>query len=103
MELLQNAYDVLDPARGVGQCRISFVLNSSAEQPELLVANSGRPFRPEDFIGICHLAQSSKPPEENIGNKGLGFRSVHELTTRPEIWSTAPVGRRHRVHLQLRP
>lgn len=90
MELLQNAYDVLDPAGGVGQCRISFVLNSSAEQPELLVANSGRPFRLEDFIGICHLAQSSKPPEENIGNKGLGFRSVHELTTRPEIWSTAP-------------
>ena len=92
MELLQNAYDVLDPAGGVGQRRISFVLNSSAEQPELLVANSGHPFRPEDFIGICHLAQSSKPPEKNIGNKGLGFRSVHELTTRPEIWSTAPAG-----------
>ena len=92
VELLQNAYDVLDSAGGVGQRRISFVLNSSAEQRELLVANSGRPFRPEDFIGICHLAQSSKPPEENIGNKGLGFRSVHELTTRPEIWSTAPAG-----------
>ena len=92
MELLQNAYDVLDPAGGIGQRRISFVLNSSHGQPELLVANSGRPFRPEDFIGICHLAQSSKPPEENIGNKGLGFRSVHELTTRPEIWSTAPAG-----------
>ena len=94
MELLQNAYDVLGFAgEGVGERRrVSFVLNSSTEQPELLVANSGRPFRREDFHGICNLAQSPKPPEENVGNKGLGFRSVQALTTRPEVWSTASAG-----------
>ena len=92
IELLQNAYDVLGREGEGDRCQVSFVLNSSSEQPELLVANSGRPFRCEDFSGICQLAQSPKPPEENVGNKGLGFRSVHELTTRPEVWSTAPAG-----------
>lgn len=88
LELLQNAHDVLGGNDDLGQ--VSFVLNSSAEQPELLIANSGRPFRSEDFRGICQLAQSPKDPNESVGNKGLGFRSVLELTTCPEVWSTAP-------------
>ncbi len=90
LELLQNAHDVLGGNDDPGQ--VSFVLNSSGEQPELLIANSGRPFRHEDFSGICELAQSPKDPNESVGNKGLGFRSVLELTTCPEVWSTAPAG-----------
>ncbi len=89
LELLQNAHDVLGGGSH-DRCQVSFVLNSSREQPELLIANSGRPFRREDFSGICQLAQSPKNPNESVGNKGLGFRSVLELTTRPEVWSTAP-------------
>ena len=88
LELLQNAHDVLGGNDDLG--RVSFVLNSSAEQPELLIANSGRPFRCDDFRGICQLAQSPKDPNKSVGNKGLGFRSVLELTTCPEVWSTAP-------------
>ena len=92
LELLQNAHDVLGRV-GSDDCRqVSFVLNSSPEQPELLIANSGRPFRCKDFSGICQLAQSPKDPNKSVGNKGLGFRSVLELTTRPEVWSTAPAG-----------
>ena len=90
MELLQNAHDVLGDGGGGDRRQVTFVLNSSSEQPELLIANSGRPFRREDFSGICQLAQSPKNPKKSVGNKGLGFRSVLELTTRPEIWSTAP-------------
>ena len=90
LELLQNAHDVLGGNDDPGQ--VSFVLNSSGEQPELLIANSGRPFRHKDFSGICELAQSPKDPNESVGNKGLGFRSVLELTTCPEVWSTAPAG-----------
>ena len=89
LELLQNAHDVLAFAGDDDPRQISFVLRSSPE-PELLVANSGRPFRPEDFSGICQLAQSPKDPNESVGNKGLGFQSVLELSTRPEVWSTAP-------------
>ena len=92
MELLQNAYDVLGLAGDDDPRRVSFVLNSSPEQGELLIANSGRPFRRKDLNGICQLAQSTKRLNKSVGNKGLGFRSVHELTTCPEIWSTAPEG-----------
>ena len=91
LELLQNAHDVLAFAHNDDPRRISFVLRSSPE-PELLVANSGRPFLHEDFSGICQLAQSPKDPNESVGNKGLGFQSVLELSKRPEVWSTAPAG-----------
>lgn len=89
LELLQNAHDVLAFAREADPRRVSFVLISSPE-PELLVANTGRPFRREDFSGICQLAQSPKDPNESVGNKGLGFQSVLELSKCPEVWSTAP-------------
>jgi len=89
LELLQNAHDVLAFAEDDDSRQISFVLRSSPN-PELLVANSGRPFRHEDFSGICQLAQSPKDPNESVGNKGLGFQSVLEVSTRPEVWSTAP-------------
>ena len=92
LELLQNAHDVLGRVGGDDRPQVSFVLNSSPEQPELLIANSGRPFLHADFSGICRLAQSPKDPNKSVGNKGLGFRSVLELTTRPEVWSTAPAG-----------
>lgn len=91
MELLQNAHDVLADVDRDDPRRISFVLRCSSE-PELLVANSGRPFRHEDFSGICQLAQSPKDPNESVGNKGLGFQSVLELSTCPEVWSMAPAG-----------
>ena len=91
MELLQNAHDALAKPAPVDPRRISFVLNKSPE-PALLVGNTGRPFHHKDFKGLCQLAQSPKDPNESVGNKGLGFRSVLEVSTRPEIWSTAPAG-----------
>ena len=91
LELLQNAQDVLPLTGNDDPRRISFVLKLAGE-PELLVANSGRPFLMSDFKGICRLAQSPKDPNESVGNKGLGFQSVLELSTRPEVWSTVPEG-----------
>ena len=88
LELLQNAHDALAGARPDDPRRISFVLVTEPE-PVLLIANSGRPFRQRDFEGICQLGQSPKDPNESVGNKGLGFQSVLEVSTRPQIWSTA--------------
>lgn len=88
LELLQNAHDALAGAGPDDPRLISFVLVAEPE-PELLVANSGRPFRRKDFEGICQLGQSPKDPNESVGNKGLGFQSVLEVSTRPEVWSTA--------------
>ena len=91
LELLQNAHDALAHADPDDARRISFVLSTDPE-PVLLVGNSGRPFRKEDFDGICQLAQSPKDPNESVGNKGLGFRSVLEVSSCPEIWSVASAG-----------
>ena len=57
-----------------------------------MIGNSGHPFCLKDFEGLCQLGQSPKDPNESIGNKGLGFRSVLEVSTCPEIWSTTPTG-----------
>ena len=89
LELLQNAHDALAEPTPDDARRISFVLNASPE-PVLLIGNTGRPFHYDDFKGICQLAQSPKDPNKSVGNKGLGFRSVLEVSARPEIWSTTP-------------
>ena len=91
LELLQNAHDALVDVEHDNPKQISFVLITSPE-PVLLIGNSGHPFRIEDFKGICQLGQSPKDPNESVGNKGLGFRSVLEVSTCPEIWSTTPTG-----------
>ena len=91
LELLQNAHDALAKAAPDDPRQISFVLSTSPE-PVLLIGNSGCPFHIKDFKGVCQLGQSPKDPNENVGNKGLGFRSVLEVSTCPEIWSTAPAG-----------
>ena len=91
LELLQNAHDALANARPDDPRQISFVLRTSPE-PVLLIGNSGHPFRTKDFKGLCQLAKSPKDPNESVGNKGLGFRSVLEVSSAPEIWSTTPTG-----------
>ncbi len=91
LELLQNAHDELADVGHDDPKQISFVLSTSPE-PVLLIGNSGHPFRFEDFKGICQLGQSPKDPNKSVGNKGLGFRSVLEVSSCPEIWSTTPTG-----------
>lgn len=91
LELLQNAHDALAKATPDDPRLVSFVLSMDPD-PVLLVGNSGLPFFRKDFEGICQLAQSPKDPNESVGNKGLGFRSVLEVSGCPEIWSTTPAG-----------
>ena len=91
LELLQNAHDALANAAPGDPRQISFAFAAEPE-PVLLIANSGRPFLREDFEGICQLGQSPKDPNESVGNKGLGFQSVLEVSTRPQIWSTTAPG-----------
>ena len=88
LELLQNAHDAMENAAPDDPRRVSFVLTTDPD-PVLLIGNSGRPFSTDDFYGMCRLGQSPKDPNRSVGNKGLGFRSVLEVSTCPEIWSTA--------------
>ncbi len=87
LELLQNAHDALTAAPDGDLGQITFVLESEPV-PVLLIANSGRAFERKDFEGLCRLGQSPKDPNRSVGNKGLGFRSVLEVASAPEIWSS---------------
>lgn len=87
LELLQNAHDALTETPGGDPGLITFSLKT-APDPVLLIANSGHAFRLKNFKGLCRLGQSPKDPNKSVGNKGLGFRSVLEVASSPEIWST---------------
>ena len=85
-ELIQKASDAHKRAGCTATVRIRFD-RSEEEHGTLYVVNGGRPFTRADFEAINSIAQSSKPPGEGIGNKGLGFRSVLTICDWPEIYS----------------
>jgi hypothetical protein len=88
-ELLQNADDAME-SHGGHDDRILFRITDEA----LWVANTGRPFMEEDVRGLCGLGASSKANapvggrRASIGHKGLGFKSVLEITEAPVALST---------------
>ncbi|MFJ8589354.1 sacsin N-terminal ATP-binding-like domain-containing protein [Streptomyces sp. NPDC093595] len=89
LELLQNAHDAHPGERRDGQVHV--VLDED-EGPfgTLYVANGGQPFTWARVGAVCKLARSDKVIGEGIGNKGVGFRSVLQITEAPEIYSARP-------------
>lgn len=81
-ELLQNANDASGDETSAGHTA-RFVLTAEA----LLVADMGAGFGPSQVRAICGLGRSSKDPRKSIGYKGLGFKSVGEITDEPQIFS----------------
>jgi hypothetical protein len=81
-ELLQNADDASSERGPVGRAR--FELTDTA----LLVADDGAGFAEPNIRAICTLGDSSKDSATSIGYKGLGFKSVGEITERPQIVSS---------------
>ncbi|MFG2298704.1 sacsin N-terminal ATP-binding-like domain-containing protein [Streptomyces sp. NPDC048603] len=86
LELVQNGHDALGGDR---PGRISVLAVSEETGGVLYVANEGAAFGEKNFRAITEVALSSKTAGEGIGNKGLGFRSVLQLTDWPEIYSKA--------------
>lgn len=101
-ELLQNA---LDRAEHTVEIRLAKTAGTETAY-QLIVANdgppvhvdtdyayhkppdaSGRAARRPDFNALCSLHTSNKSPEESIGTKGIGFRSVFSLDTYVRVWS----------------
>jgi len=86
IELVQNAHDAHEPSDREGQVAILFA-RDEGEWGTLYVANGGRPFSDSNFKTICEIGLSDKVPGEAIGNKGVGFKSVLQICSRPEIYS----------------
>ena len=84
-ELIQNAHDAHEPGDR-GRIAIKLVVQSESKGV-LYIANGGRGFRREDVEAIKNLATSAKEVGKDIGNKGLGFRSIEALTDDVQIYS----------------
>ncbi|MBD0694929.1 hypothetical protein BG452_18290 [Streptomyces sp. CBMA123] len=84
LELVQNGHDVLD-AQAPGRILVRLDLRSAPGV--LYVANEGAGFTEHNFHAITEFALSDKRAGGGIGNKGIGFRSVLQLTDWPEIYS----------------
>lgn len=80
-ELIQNADDAAAERGASGT--VHFELTERA----LVVADNGTGFGEEQVRAICTLGRTSKDPRKSIGYKGLGFKSVGEITDRPQIVS----------------
>lgn len=86
IELIQNAYDAHPVKSRDGRIEITLDLRCEAEGT-LFVANTGRAFTSDNVKDLCNIGLSRKPLGESIGNKGLGFRSVVQITDMPRIYS----------------
>jgi hypothetical protein len=87
-ELLQNADDAMAEGSGGIRDRIRFRLTDN----ELLVMNSGRALTEADVRGLTATGASSKTGSSglrraSIGHKGMGFKSILEITDRPQVFS----------------
>lgn len=86
IELLQNAADA-SRSRDRASDRSGVVVRIT-EGPALLIANHGSPMSAEVVVeSLGHIGASTKAEGEAIGHKGIGFKSVLELTLTPEIYS----------------
>ncbi|GAA1937168.1 sacsin N-terminal ATP-binding-like domain-containing protein [Amycolatopsis minnesotensis] len=91
LELLQNAHDAHPADKHDG--RITIVIDADEGLHGVVyVANFGTPFTYETMNGLCKLACSPKEVGQGIGHKGVGFRSILPVCTRPEIYSADPAG-----------
>ncbi len=94
IELIQNAHDALFEAEKTQTSQHIEIVLAEDEYPygALYIANGGQPFTPSNFKALSNLGQSDKYPQKCIGNKGIGFRSVLEITKEPEIYSRKEKG-----------
>lgn len=84
IELLQNASDQAASANLHESC-VTIVRTDDF----VALANEGIPFDRDKLSDITSLGLSRKNPQEAIGNKGLGFKSVFQVSESPEIYSAA--------------
>ena len=75
IELLQNAEDC-----GAEDWRLDF------EPRRVVVWHNGTSFDARDVVGVCSIGQTTKRKQQ-IGFFGVGFKSVYEVTDRPQIYS----------------
>ena len=78
-ELIQNVRDANKKAGMLGSVYIEL------KDDILSVSNTGAPFDEDGIVSITTIGKSPKKSQEFIGFKGIGFKSVQEVTDKPRI------------------
>ena len=78
-ELIQNVRDANKEKDQDGE--ISIELN----QDILSISNTGAEFSPKGIESITTIGQGTKQSQDYIGFKGIGFKSIQEITESPKI------------------
>src|SRR6476661_979717 len=78
-ELIQNARDANQLAGKAGA--VWFELKYGV----LSIANTGLPFSRAGIRAVSRVGESTKHSAETIGFKGIGFKSVRQLTDKPRV------------------
>ncbi len=82
-ELLQNIRDAYLQSGEEKDSAALFRVTETA----LIVANTGKPFDLASIESIRSIGKSTKAAPKFIGHKGIGFKSVFEITQNPQIFS----------------
>lgn len=78
-ELIQNVRDANKEIDQDGEIFIEIVHNV------LSISNTGAEFNAKGINGIAAIGKSTKSSQEYIGFKGIGFKSIQEVTETPQI------------------
>ncbi len=81
IELVQNA---IDPAQQAGIDDAHLLVIRTQEH--LAILNQGAPFDEGGLKALLSLGLSTKRPDDAIGNKGVGFKSVFEVADLAEVF-----------------
>ena len=92
IELIQNAEDPSRQTNYTSSGQRSTRLIIVRTQTAVAVLNQGAPFTGKDIKAITSLGLSTKNPETSLGNKGVGFKAVFQVTDGPEIYSSPESG-----------
>ncbi|MFC2029842.1 sacsin N-terminal ATP-binding-like domain-containing protein [Chloroflexota bacterium] len=92
LELVQNAEDN-SYSDSANPDLTFYLLGPDASRADrvagaLLLVNNEAGFRPQDVDALCAVGKTTKDKREGyIGEKGIGFKSVFRVTTRPCLFS----------------
>lgn len=87
-ELIQNANDAIaDVGNSVSISELDARIRLELTRDSLLVANCGQPFAEMNVRALCRLHNTAKSVTKHIGHKGIGFKSVLEISKTPQVFS----------------
>lgn len=78
-ELIQNVRDANKSIDTIGSVLIEL------KDRLLLISNTGAPFNEKGVNSITTIGDSPKDSQDFIGFKGIGFKSIYEVSEKPEV------------------